>query len=266
MIVWPELLNILFLYLLFFSIPSDTNIRRCVLLNGVACVRVDVWTWVTCFSSCLLTFLPTSVGEFYCMVLCCVCVYVLPEVTCFSLFLFTSLPMSVGEFYWMVSCCICVDFWPVVTYFFPCLLPPLSTSEGEFHWIALCCVPELTCFSSYSHSIRLKWHKVYTQALKRGSVEVSYGRVMLLGLAAAGKTSLMHGLMNKSLPDKAESTVLASTRSIRNYWVKTEQSRESRWAQVTVKDEIREEGRAVQKARIMRWSIPHWYLVGCLWT
>ena len=104
-IVWPELLNILFLYLLFFSIPSITNIRRCVLLNGVACVHVDVWTWVTCFSSCLLTSLPTSVGEFYWMVLCCVCdQYIL---TCFSL---------------------------------NCLLALLSTSGGEFYWIALCCV------------------------------------------------------------------------------------------------------------------------------
>ena len=80
---------------------------------------------------------------------------------------------------------------------------------------------------------------------------MSYGRVMLLGLAAAGKTSLMHGLMNESLPDKAESTVLASTRSIRYYWVKTEQSHASCWAQVTIEDEIREEGFAVQNA-IMR--------------
>ena len=81
---------------------------------------------------------------------------------------------------------------------------------------------------------------------------MSYGRVMLLGLAAAGKTSLMLALMNELLPDKAESTVLASTRSIRNYWVKTEQSHESYWIQVTIEDEIREEGLAVQKARIMR--------------
>ena len=81
---------------------------------------------------------------------------------------------------------------------------------------------------------------------------MSYGRVMLLGLAAAGKTSLMLGLMNKLLPDKAESTVLASTRSIRNYWVKTEQYCESHWAQVTIEDEIREEGLVVLKARMMR--------------
>ena len=85
----------------------------------------------------------------------------------------------------------------------------------------------------------------------RGSVEVSYGRVMLLGLAAAGKTSLMHGLMNEPLPDKAESTILASTQSIRNYWVKTEQYRKSYWAQVTIEDEIREEGLVVLNAQLM---------------
>ena len=92
--------------------------------------------------------------------------------------------------------------------------------------------------------------EVYSQSLMRGSVEVSYGRVMLLGLAAAGKTSLMHRLMNKPLPGKANSTVLASTRSIRNYWVKTKRSYESCWAQVTIKDEIREEGLIVLEARI----------------
>ena len=94
--------------------------------------------------------------------------------------------------------------------------------------------------------------EMYTQALKSGSVEVSYGRMMLLGLAAAGKTSLMLGLMNEPLPEQAESTVLASTRSIRHYWVKTEQSYKSCWAEVTIEDEIREEGLAVQKARMMR--------------
>ena len=62
----------------------------------------------------------------------------------------------------------------------------------------------------------------------------------------------MLALMNEPLPDKPESTTLASTRSIRNYWVKTEQSHESYWAQVTIEDEIREEGLAVQKARMMR--------------
>ena len=86
----------------------------------------------------------------------------------------------------------------------------------------------------------------YTQALRSGSVDVSYGCVMLLGLAAAGKTSLMNGLMNEPLPDKADSTILASTRSIRNFWVKTE----SCWAQVTSEDEIKEGSLVVREARI----------------
>ena len=75
-----------------------------------------------------------------------------------------------------------------------------------------------------------------------------YCRVMLLGLAAAGKTSLMLALMNEPLPDKADSTISASTRSIRNYWVKTEQYHESYWAEVTIEDEIREEGFVFQEA------------------
>ena len=75
----------------------------------------------------------------------------------------------------------------------------------------------------------------------------------------------MHGLMNEPLPDKAESTILASTRSIKNYWVKTEQYHKSYWAQVTIEDEIMEESLVVQKARMMRWySIVIWSIF--LWA
>ena len=86
-------------------------------------------TIVTCFSSHLLTSLPTSVGEFYWLdyvwmhdqsnlflsssahfitniswwvLLNCVCIYgCMTIVTCFSSHLLTSLPTSVGEFYWL---------------------------------------------------------------------------------------------------------------------------------------------------------------------
>ena len=86
---------------------------------------------------------------------------------------------------------------------------------------------------------------MYAQALMRGSVEVSYGRVMLLGLAAAGKTSLMHGLMNEPLPDRAESTILADSHY---YWVKTDQNHQSCWVKTTTEDEIKEEARAAHSA------------------
>ena len=79
----------------------------------------------------------------------------------------------------------------------------------------------------------------------RGSVEVSYGRVMLLGLAAAGKTSLMHGLMNKPLPDQANSTILADSHY---YWVKTDQNNRRCWVKTTTEDEIKEEARAAYSA------------------
>ena len=73
----------------------------------------------------------------------------------------------------------------------------------------------------------------------------------------------MHGLMNEPLPDKAESTILASTQSIRNYWVKTEQYRKSYWAQVTIEDEIREEGLVVLNAQMMRWYTIDIWLIFC---
>ena len=50
---------------------------------------------------------------------------------------------------------------------------------------------------------------------------MSYGRIMLLGPAAVGKTSLRHGLINEPLPDKANSTVLAHTRPVKYYWIKS---------------------------------------------
>ena len=50
---------------------------------------------------------------------------------------------------------------------------------------------------------------------------MSYGRIMFLGPAAVGKTSLRHGLMNEPLPDKANSTVLAHTRPVKYSWVKS---------------------------------------------
>ena len=71
---------------------------------------------------------------------------------------------------------------------------------------------------------------------------MSHGRIMLLGPAAVGKTSLRHGLMNEPLPDKANSTVLAYTRPVKHYWVKTKIGRHSvcNWAEMSKEDEISE--------------------------
>ena len=90
---------------------------------------------------------------------------------------------------------------------------------------------------------------MYSQALKSGSVEVSYGRIMLIGLAAAGKTSLIHGLMNQ-LPDKANSTILASTRSVKYYWIKTEKGRYSHWTELSNEDKTQEVAQAAKSSNV----------------
>ena len=64
---------------------------------------------------------------------------------------------------------------------------------------------------------------------------------MFLGPAAVGKTSLRHGLMNKRLPRKADSTILAETRPVKYSWAKTGNSSHHQWAAVTEEDEIAEE-------------------------
>ena len=71
---------------------------------------------------------------------------------------------------------------------------------------------------------------------------MSDGRIMFLGPAAVGKTSLQHGLMNQHLPRKADSTILAQTRPVKYSWAKTgNSSSHHRWAAVTEEDEIAEE-------------------------
>ena len=85
----------------------------------------------------------------------------------------------------------------------------------------------------------------YQQALKRGRIRNSYGRIMFLGPAAVGKTSLRHGLMNQCLPRKADSTILAQTHPVKYSWAKTGNSSHHQWAEVTEEDEIAEEVRLI---------------------
>ena len=92
--------------------------------------------------------------------------------------------------------------------------------------------------------------EVYSQALKSGSVEVSYGRIMLIGLGAAGKTSLIHGLMNQQLPDRANSTILANTRSVKYYWIKTEKGRYSQWTELSTEDKTQEVAQAAKSSNV----------------
>ena len=83
-------------------------------------------------------------------------------------------------------------------------------------------------------------------------MEVFYGRIMLIGLGAAGKTSLIHGLMNQQLPDKANSTILASTRSVKYYWIKTEEGRYSHWTELSNEDKMQEVAQAAKSSHVHR--------------
>ena len=73
---------------------------------------------------------------------------------------------------------------------------------------------------------------------------------MFLGAAAVGKTSLRHGLMNERLPRKAESTILAETHYVKYSWAMTGKPIDHNWAQMTEDDEIAEEVRMIENARI----------------
>ena len=77
---------------------------------------------------------------------------------------------------------------------------------------------------------------------------MSYGRIMFLGPAAVGKTSLRHGLMNEPLPDKANSTVLAHTRPVKYSWVKSG-GHTCYMAEVSEEDEISENLQLFHKYR-----------------
>ena len=78
---------------------------------------------------------------------------------------------------------------------------------------------------------------------------MSYGRIMFLGPAAVGKTSLRHGLMNEPLPDKANSTVLAHTRPVKYSWVKSGGHPGRYMTQVSEDDEISENLQLFHKYR-----------------
>ena len=63
----------------------------------------------------------------------------------------------------------------------------------------------------------------------------------MVGPGGVGKSSLLRGLMNQSLPQDAESTILADTKVVkRQFWVKAGESTDSYWAEATDEDEIEE--------------------------
>ena len=78
---------------------------------------------------------------------------------------------------------------------------------------------------------------------------MSYGRIMFLGPAAVGKTSLRHGLMNQALPDKPNSTILADTRPVKYHWARAGIGPVNHWANVSEEDEIAEEVWVIHSAQ-----------------
>ena len=82
----------------------------------------------------------------------------------------------------------------------------------------------------------------YQRALAQGVVRSAYARVMFVGPGGVGKSSLLHGLMNKPLP-KADSTQLAETITVKpatKKWASAGEDSKSFWREVADNDEIME--------------------------
>ena len=82
----------------------------------------------------------------------------------------------------------------------------------------------------------------YQKALAQGVVRSAYARVMFVGPGGVGKSSLLHGLMNKPLP-KADSTQLAETITVKpatRKWASAGEDSKSFWREITDNDEIME--------------------------
>ena len=63
----------------------------------------------------------------------------------------------------------------------------------------------------------------------------------MVGPGGVGKSSLLRGLMNQRLPQDAESTILADTKTVKpQFWAKAGESADHYWAEVTDQDEIEE--------------------------
>ena len=68
----------------------------------------------------------------------------------------------------------------------------------------------------------------------------------MIGAGGVGKSSFLKGLMNQRLPQNAESTILADTKTVKPFWAKAGESADGYWAEVTEEDEIQELAGLVQ--------------------
>ena len=78
------------------------------------------------------------------------------------------------------------------------------------------------------------------EALKLGEVKVAYGRVMFIGEAGVGKSTLLGALMNQPLAAEATSTVMADTREVRCQWKQFGMKEDAYWCDLTEEDEVKE--------------------------
>ena len=81
---------------------------------------------------------------------------------------------------------------------------------------------------------------VYKKALLEGERDVAYSRVMLLGAAGAGKSSLKRGLMHQPFNLKIDSTIVATVESVSTIRPVDYQWATAEWRELTPDDELYE--------------------------
>ena len=80
----------------------------------------------------------------------------------------------------------------------------------------------------------------YYDALKLGEILVVYGRLMMIGVGGAGKTSLLCALMNEPLPNRASSTLLANACTVKRHFASAGDHAGQNWVVVGEDDEMNE--------------------------
>ena len=82
---------------------------------------------------------------------------------------------------------------------------------------------------------------LYERALKeQGSADVAYARLMLLGSAGTGKTSLKRSLMEEPFNPHTTSTIVSDVSSVRPFGHKWQTKKKNKWREATEEDEIEE--------------------------
>ena len=80
----------------------------------------------------------------------------------------------------------------------------------------------------------------FEEALRLGEVKVAYGRVMLIGEAGVGKSTLLGALMNKPVTAEATSTIMADTKGVKCQWKRCGTGDNVQWHDITEEDELKE--------------------------